>query len=139
MYPPAAMQLSRRTSSQGCTIDGRYIPGGTYVGVPYFSAFRSHQNFTRAEEWLPERWLDEGKGGFEGDVKEVMQPFSLGPHSCLGVNLAWAEIRLVLCKLLWGFDLELCPEQEGWMEVQKVFLVWEKPGLRVRVRERKFE
>jgi len=31
-----------------------------------------------------------------------------------GCSLAYAEMRLVLAKLLWNFDLELQPESEKW-------------------------
>lgn len=46
-------------------------------------------------------------------------------------NLAYMEMRLILTRLLWEFDLELCKESEGW-EKQKVFVLWEKPSLWVR-------
>jgi cytochrome P450 len=30
----------------------------------------------------------------------------VGFHSCLGKPLAWIELRLVMCRLLWAFDFE---------------------------------
>jgi hypothetical protein len=46
-------------------------------------------------------------------------------------NLAYMELRPILARLLWEFDLELLKESEGW-ERQKVFLLWEKPPLWMR-------
>jgi hypothetical protein len=43
-------------------------------------------------------------------------------------------MRLILGNVLWNFDLELCEESQNWTN-QKVFVVWEKPPLMVRVRD----
>jgi cytochrome P450 len=66
----------------------------------------------------------------------VLQPFSVGPRNCIGRNLALAEMRLILARVLWNFDFELCPESERWAE-QKVMSLWIKPELmcKVKVRE----
>ena len=34
--------------------------------------------------------------------------------------------RLVMCKVLWNFDLELCGGQDNWISDQKVFVTWVK-------------
>ena len=34
----------------------------------------------------------------------------------------------------YNFDLELCPESEGWAD-QKVYLLWEKHPLMVKLRD----
>ena len=47
-----------------------------------------------------------------------------------------AEMRLILARMLWNFDLKLCDESCGWKESQKVFNVWEKKPLKVKVMSR---
>lgn len=47
-------------------------------------------------------------------------------------SMAYHEMRVILAKVLWSFDLELCEGQGDWME-QKVFLVWEKKPLAVKL------
>lgn len=42
-------------------------------------------------------------------------------------------MRLILTKLLWTFDLELVNPKRDWMEKQRVFALWEKPSLDVRL------
>lgn len=42
-------------------------------------------------------------------------------------------MRLILAKILWHFDLELVPHQDDWMSNQRVFALWEKPALQVRL------
>ena len=66
-----------------------------------------------------------------------MQAFSLGTYGCLGINLAWAELRIILCRLVWEFEFELCAGQEKWMDDQKAYILWDKPGLWVNLKERK--
>lgn len=50
-------------------------------------------------------------------------------------NLAYAEMRLILAKMIWSFDLELDPRSQDWSKECKVMLLWDKPELAVRVKE----
>lgn len=43
------------------------------------------------------------------------------------------EMRLILTRLLWNFDLELCPGCERWNE-QKVLVFWVRPPLLIRLK-----
>jgi cytochrome P450 len=49
-------------------------------------------------------------------------------------SLAYAEMRLILAKVLFNFDLELEHKTQEWMEGQKVFTLWNKPSLFVKIR-----
>ncbi|KAM5347985.1 hypothetical protein ACJ41O_007809 [Fusarium nematophilum] len=135
LYPPVAVTLPRVVPPGGETIDGLFVPGGTTVGVNHFSTYHYKENFHEPEMFLPERWL-KSHGDAEGDVKACFQPFSVGPRSCLGKNLAKAEMRLILVRLLWRFDLELLPECEDWMDGQRIYGFWVKPPLKCRLRPR---
>lgn len=48
-------------------------------------------------------------------------------------NLALAEMRLIMAKLLWTFDLELDPKSQDWIQGCKVFTLWDKPELLVKL------
>ena len=135
LYPPVAGTLPRQVPPGGETIDGAYVPAGTSVGVNHFSCSRHPQNFYRAHDFLPERWLPGIRDSepFDKDNRACMQPFSFGPRNCLGKNLARAEMRLILAKLLWRFDMELVEGRGNWMEGQKVFGFWAKPPLMCRL------
>lgn len=50
-------------------------------------------------------------------------------------SLAYCEIRLILCKLLYNFDLVLCRESAKWTD-QKVYFLWDKPALMVTLKDR---
>lgn len=77
----------------------------------------------------------------EFDTLEASTPFSIGPRACIGRNLAYMEMRLVLAKMVWRFDLELMNEGENgmrrsWEESLRVAAVWIRPDLWVRYTER---
>ncbi|RMJ14371.1 hypothetical protein CDV36_005981 [Fusarium kuroshium] len=131
LFPPVAITLPRVVPPGGEAIDGLFVPEGTIVGVNQLAAYHSEKNFGQASEFLPERWLNE-----RGDCRAVFQPFSVGPRNCLGKNLAKAELRLILVRMLWRFDMELVPECEGWMDGQKIYGFWTKPPLLVKLSPR---
>ena len=47
-----------------------------------------------------------------------------------------AEMRLILTRVLWNFDMELCEGMDGWIEKQKTYVLWAKGPLNVRLRKR---
>ncbi|ODM18784.1 hypothetical protein SI65_05401 [Aspergillus cristatus] len=133
IYPPVASGLQRMTIPPGLTqISGYQIPPGTKVSVHQTAAYRSPLNFHTPDHFIPERWLPETKddpySSFYNDKRSVLQPFSVGPRNCIGKNLAYNEMRVILARVLWNFDLELCAESRGW-ERQRSYLTWEKPPL----------
>lgn len=132
MYPPVPVGMPRVTPAEGMVICGEYIPGNTAVSVAQWATYHSPQNFQRPNEFLPERWTDPA---FATDNKAAFQPFSFGPRNCLGKNLAYHEMRLILAKILYNFDLTLVPESIGWNK-QKTFLLWEKKDLMVQLKAR---
>ncbi|KAF2625088.1 cytochrome P450 monooxygenase-like protein [Macroventuria anomochaeta] len=133
-YPPVPTGFPRIVPGTGQDISGHYIPGGTGVYISQHASNHSARNFTDADAFVPERWLDaERPAKYEGDNREVVQPFSFGPRNCIGKNLAYAEMRLIMAKLLFHFDLALVHPERDWMEKQRVFALWEKPSLDVRL------
>lgn len=86
IWPAIAISLPRITPPKGCEIDGLWVPGGIKVGVNQWAAYSSDRNFARPDEFLPERWLEEGNEEFANDVRAAFQPFSTGPRNCLGMK-----------------------------------------------------
>jgi len=127
MYPPAPAGLPRVVPKGGDTICGKWVPGGTAVSVSQWAANRSATNFTEPDSFVPERNL--GDPRFESDNRQAFQPFSVGPRNCLGRNLAYAEMRLILARVIWNFDLKLA-DDSIWTD-QHVYTFWEKGPLNV--------
>lgn len=53
--------------------------------------------------------------------------------SCLGKNLAWAEMRLFLAKVVFSFDMRLADDAPGWPQRCEAYLLWHKPALNVHL------
>jgi hypothetical protein len=49
--------------------------------------------------------------------------------------MALHEIRLILSKVLFNFDLELLPECRNWIADQKIYSLWEKIPLMVKIKD----
>ncbi|KAK6193402.1 hypothetical protein LQW54_012497 [Pestalotiopsis sp. IQ-011] len=130
MYPPVPVGLPRITPQGGSMIEGYWITQGTAVSVPQWSAYQSEHNWREPQRFIPERWMDDDR--FAGDARDVLQPFSIGPRNCIGRNLAYGEMRLILTRLLWHFDLELMDDSRNWTD-QDVFTLWSKGAMNVKL------
>lgn len=141
LYPPVTSGLLRQVppTSKGISIDGNFVPGGTTVSVHLWTSAHSALNWTRPYEFLPERWLH--PDDFPHDKHDSSQPFSLGPRGCIGKYLSYIEMRLVICHLLWAFDLQLEGgreaawrwESEGDLKNMNTYMTIERPDLMVRL------
>ena len=57
--------------------------------------------------------------------------------SDLHSRLAWAEMNLILCKVLWNFDMELAEENKSdWSMEHKIWLLYERNPLYVKLSPR---
>jgi len=126
-YPPVSIGLPRVTPPGGTAICGEWIPANISVYVSPYSAYHSPTNFRNPDEFIPERWISPE---YDSDNKGAFQPFSVGPRNCLGKNLAYHEMRLILATVLYRFDMSLCAESKAWNN-QKVYAFWERHPLMV--------
>lgn len=46
-------------------------------------------------------------------------------------SLAYIEMRIILARVLWNFDLRLAEQSRDWLGRQKIYLLWEKSPLYV--------
>ena len=140
IYTPAAGSLLRYVPTNETRIDdGVLVPGTTKVGVHHSAGYRSQRHFHRAMDYLPERWLPaatEPSSPFAADDRSLVQPFSVGPRKCIAQTFAQNEMRYLVARFLYRFDLvSLSPECLNWHE-QRAFVIWEKRPLMVQLRAR---
>lgn len=130
LCPTIPDAMRRNTPPGGGVVAGEVLPEGTVVSIPPWATYRAKRNFVDPERFLPARWLDDGVG----DDKAAFHPFALGPHNCPGQNLAWLELRLILARLLWEFDVSVPPgvDLPVW-EKQGIWWFWDKQPVFVRL------
>ena len=79
----------------------------------------------------------EGITRYDKDRKLAFRPFSLGPRGCIGKDLSYLEMRLMLARMIWNFDFVNADDAHEWdlednMKNMKAYSTWQKPGLNVR-------
>ena len=127
LCPPVPDSMRRVTPKDGAMIAGHFIPSGIVVGVTAYAAFRAAGTFASPDKFLPEYWLrsDSGLQEYPG-----FHPFGFGPRSCAGQALAWAEMRLLLTRLIWNFDIR--DTKSGtvhpWTS-QKILWTWQRDAM----------
>ena len=135
---PVPAGLPRLVPEGGATVCGHFLPEGTHVTVNPTALSYSPLHFSRPKQFLPDRFLPAAlrPTEFANDRRANQQPFGLGPRNCIGKPLAMAQLRLVLARMVWNFDLEMGPGRGlEWMK-QKTFIVVQKEPVEVRVRKR---
>ncbi|QBZ53332.1 hypothetical protein PoMZ_09009 [Pyricularia oryzae] len=128
IYPPVPTGIPRRVGEGGGVFLDRFAPENTLVQVWHWAVFHSPQNFALPDSFIPERWLDQDPR-FANDKKDAFQPFSVGPRSCIGRNLALAEMRLILARIIWDFDLTLNQNSKDWLDNMETYILWQKNPL----------
>ncbi|KAK7743643.1 hypothetical protein SLS62_010546 [Diatrype stigma] len=133
LYPPVTSGLVRVVPAGGELIAGHYVPGGTFVEVQHWSINHSEDNWEDPWAFKPERFLagDAAEAAKSGNRLEALQPFNVGPRNCIGRNLAYAEMRLILARIVYDFDLELADDSKNWIERQRAFALWDRIPLNV--------
>ena len=134
LCPTIPDAMRRLVPAGGAYVASQFLPANTVVSIPPWASYRSERNFTCPAEFAPERWLHGNENSkYSADSKTAFNPFSLGPHNCPGQNLAWLEMRLILAKILWRFDLSIPPgvELPRW-ESQGIWWFWDMEPTLVR-------
>lgn len=145
LYPVIPGGVQRVTPPGGANIAGRYIPGDTIVSTPTYSLHRGMyifsfigdrnilsanrqstdtRYFPNPSSFIPSRWSSSPE---PVTCKGAFYPFLTGPYSCAGKNLAYLEIRMVLCSLLSKFSLRF---PDGTPHEDKATLFDAKGGFR---------
>ncbi|KAI1097133.1 cytochrome P450 ClCP1 [Jackrogersella minutella] len=129
VYPPVPTGLPRVSPKGGCFIIGQHIPEDAVVAIWQYPINHNSHFWTEPETFAPERFMGDQK--FKDDQLDAMQPFSIGPRNCIGRNLAYAEMRLILARIIYNFDMTIADDSRGWMKEQKSYNLWHKPALNI--------
>ncbi|KAK1955894.1 cytochrome P450 [Colletotrichum sublineola] len=134
LYPVLPLGYTRIIKPGGDYICERYVPEGTRVIVSQWPMYRNDKYFAQPDEFIPERFLDDPR--FKDDDTSAIHAFGYGPRNCIGRNLAMSEMRVILARVIWNFDLQIADNSRNWME-QKLYTLWKKGPLHVHLTPRK--
>lgn len=112
MSPPIPAEPSRQVLSGGTTVNGHYFPQGSHVSTAFWAMHYNKDYYPEPLQFRPERWI---VGEAESTAQSVSLAesafcaFSAGSRGCVGKNMAWLEMRIVLAKTLWKFEVKQDP------------------------------
>lgn len=111
------------------------IPKGTPVGMTSTLIHQNPNLFPEPMEFIPERWLDPTE---RQRSERYLVPFSKGSRQCAGINLAWAEMYMMIASICVRFDLELYETTREDVDIYSDLLIPEPKryanGVRFRIR-----
>ncbi|KAL4863803.1 hypothetical protein BDV12DRAFT_206172 [Aspergillus spectabilis] len=122
LYGAAPGTLPRSVPEGGATLAGYYIPEGTTVGTQSFTIHRDPEIYANPEVFDISRWLD-NKGN--SPAQTAFSPFGAGARACLGIHLAYMELRLSVAeffRMCCGVKLAGSVTRES-MEFENYFLI----------------
>ena len=103
---PPAYFLGRR-ATRDCTIGGYFIPAGSNVQLFPFLSQRDERYFLRADEFRPERWLEDQPPR----PRCSYMPFGSGNRSCAGEAFARTSVTCALASIAQKWRLDLVSEE----------------------------
>jgi benzoate 4-monooxygenase len=110
-------RLAPSTPPTGVTVAGHHFPPGTVLSVPAYTIHHSTSIWgPDADSFRPERWAP---GVLTEQQKNAFIPFSYGPRSCVGRNVAEMELALIVSTVAGGYEFEL---REEVLETREGFL-----------------
>ncbi|PLB38295.1 cytochrome P450 [Aspergillus candidus] len=114
---PAILTFGTRdTPPEGLWVEGTYIPGCVKICAPRFTVGRLDSAYVQPHDFIPERWYSQPQLIKD---RRAFAPFGLGNTSCVGKNLALAQIRLVTAALVSRYKMQFAPGTEEGVSVEK--------------------
>jgi cytochrome P450 len=120
--PSLAIGLPRVTPKEGTHIAGTWVPGNTTVSIPTWGMHHDPAVFERPFEFLPERWLGESGQA----LQKYMLAFSAGSRQCVGRNVAYTEISIIVSTIVRRYRFAL-PSPEWKPTVYETMVIRSGP------------
>ncbi|APA11943.1 hypothetical protein SS1G_05491 [Sclerotinia sclerotiorum 1980 UF-70] len=114
-------------------VDGKVIPPGSTVGISAQSVHHSESIWgLDSQVFKPERWL----GPDSKQLEKFLVTFGKGGRQCLGINLAYAELRIAAAKLFRCLDMSLDSSmtKKDLNQLDHFASAYEGTGVRVFIR-----
>ncbi|CZR60260.1 related to pisatin demethylase cytochrome P450 [Phialocephala subalpina] len=104
LFPPVTFGSQRVIPEPGMTIGDVDIPPDTVVSLAMYQIQRDLRNYVQPEAFIPERWTTQPSLILD---KDAFMPFSIGPYNCAGRSLAMMELRSVVARTVYRYDISL--------------------------------
>ncbi|KAJ3984515.1 cytochrome P450 [Lentinula detonsa] len=108
-------------------IGGLKLPSGTVVEMSTLFLHMNPDVFPEPHVFNPDRWLTDNTD----EMMQDLAPFSKGPRMCLGINLAWSELYLILGNTFRKLNMTLLDDKDAitdfchWDHVDYFSIQWQ--------------
>ncbi|XP_038717259.1 alkane hydroxylase MAH1-like [Tripterygium wilfordii] len=135
LYPAGPFE-HKRSIDPDTLPSGHRISANTRILISLYSMGRMEEIWGKDYlEFKPERWISD-KGGILHVPSYKFMAFVAGPRSCLGKNMAFIQMKMVACAILYNYHVHVV---EGHHVTPSLsILLHMKHGLKVRVARRSF-
>lgn len=97
IHSTSGIGLPRLVPEGGLQVSGHFFPEGTVLSVPTYTIHRDREVWgDDVDAFRPERWFEQD----EKAIQKTFNPFSYGPRSCVGRNLASMELLIIIGSIL---------------------------------------
>lgn len=107
MTPPVGAEPARQVRPGGTWVGEDFFPEGTKLSTGLYCLSYSEEVFPDPFKFQPERWIL-GEGATPESLATAESgfcAFSAGSRGCIGKNLAWLEMQIVMAKLIWNLEV----------------------------------
>ncbi|KAG7878970.1 hypothetical protein KL905_003635 [Ogataea polymorpha] len=108
LFTVLPMSLPRETT-RDIVIGNAVIPRGTTLFMNAWAGNHDKMQFFKPMEFIPERWLDPETGNVDTNLRHLS--FGVGSRMCLGNNLAFKELYVLICKFVLMFEIEVASDE----------------------------
>ncbi|XVF14032.1 hypothetical protein REPUB_Repub09cG0021400 [Reevesia pubescens] len=133
LYPP--VPINHKNAIQPDVLpSGDHVDRNTRILISLFSMGRNEEIWGKdCLEFKPERWISE-----HGDIVHVptykFTAFSAGPRTCLGKDMSFKQMKIVVMNVLWNYEVEVVEGQH--VVPSKSITLHIENGLKVRIKKR---
>ncbi|KAI1627046.1 cytochrome P450 [Exophiala viscosa] len=129
LMPIAAWGLDRVVPQGGATICGHYFPAGTVVGCQIDATMLDEDVYGRDSAlFRPERWMEAAEDQ-RRRMDRAFIAFSAGKRICMGIHIAWLELKKALPLLVMNFDMALVNPNQNLKEEIRISAVKYAPPI----------
>ncbi|PGH02755.1 hypothetical protein GX51_04489 [Blastomyces parvus] len=112
-----------RTRGQPLRYGEWLIPARTTVAMTIVDVHHDENIFPNSHSFIPERWLGEPCARDGLPLERYLVAFGRGSRSCLGINLAWAELYFAMGILFRQLEFKLHETDVSDVELKHDFFV----------------
>jgi len=94
-----------RETTEDLVVNDFFIPKGTLINCNMRSSYFYESIWEDPQNFRPERFIK-----LTQEQREIYNPFLIGPHICIGMQLSYLEQKIFVIRLLQKYSIEMAPD-----------------------------